>query len=278
MGDVSLERALEFVRSHPASVHYAVTELAGNFKVRSSVNNHCVYLHKSRGADLTGPLRKVDTTLPVLGQPGTRQSPPNGSIAALLDPTLEALDRFLPMMGDASLAGTRKKAPRPFQVRAVPPPAARPRSQTVRPTVEPVPVGMLSSGEHAPIRPGAPLAERLVAIWDGARRAKRRSVSDIADRLAELDRGEGDPAGETERDDLAARRTRLMKEVADLTDRIDRAREPEVSEEAPSEEEEREAELAAGKLREELAEEGVRVDSLEVERPAFVDIMPEEEL
>lgn len=278
MSEVSLERALEFVRSHPASVHFAVAELAGNFKVRSSVNNHCVYLHKSRGADLTGPLRKVDTTLPVLGQPGTRQSPPNGSISALLDPTLEALDRFLPMLGDAALAGTRRKPPRPFQVRAVPATAPRPRSQTVRPAVEPVPVSPLHmGGEHASIRPGTPLTERLVAIWDGARRAKRRSISDISDRLREMERGEGDPAGATERDDLTARKGRLSREVSDLTERIDAAREPEEADVVPSEEEEHEAVLADGRLRGELAEEGVLIP-VEVERPAFVDIAPEEEL
>lgn len=60
-------------------------------------------------------LGQIDTTLPVSGQPGTYGlSKPNGSITCHIEPSLDALERFIRMLADPATAHQVTNRPKPF--------------------------------------------------------------------------------------------------------------------------------------------------------------------
>lgn len=170
MSEVSVEKAMEFVRSHPAAASVNIKEISAFWKVISTVNGHHIYIKKG------GRLGQIDTNLPIKGEPGTRPlNSSNGSITCHIEPDLEHLGRFLGMLADGSLGKHKKNTPRPFRTPAAPRP---PRAQS--PVVErPVPLQevMAPDEPHAPIIPG-PLKDRIRKIRESAARAKARRLAE----------------------------------------------------------------------------------------------------
>lgn len=129
-------------------------------KVEGPSNKHRIYVMESKF------LGRIDTTLDVLGQPGTTQlNQPNGSIRCHIEPNLEHLETFLRMLGDSSLGKQVPNKHRPFG-------AVKQPSRTPRPTAQPVQVEDVQPVEY--IAEGGTLAERIEMIKAGVRRAKIR--------------------------------------------------------------------------------------------------------
>lgn len=87
-----------------------VEEQRGFVKVTSATNGHKIYLSKGARA-----VKRVDTSLPVLGQAGTLPlEKPNGKIECHLQPDLEVVSGFLAMMADENTPKIRtaKRAPK----------------------------------------------------------------------------------------------------------------------------------------------------------------------
>lgn len=151
-------------------------EKAGYLQVKAP-NGHRVNIQKSK------TLGHVDTTLDVLGQPGTmplKNGPgSNGSIMARIEPTLEFVEHFVRMLSSAE-AAKKASGPRPFSVRQAP----APRKPT--PVAEPIP-----SKEGPYAGKPAELAARLQMIADRSRLAKIRRYEeqglDVATATAVVD-------------------------------------------------------------------------------------------
>lgn len=135
-------------------------------KIEGPTNKQRIYVQQSK------MLGRIDTTLDVLGQPGTIQlSTPNGSIRCHIEPTLEYLESFLRMLGDSSVEKQVINKPRPFG-------ATKQPTRTPRPTATPIRMDEIVV-EHEPkeyIAEGGTLEQRLQAIKDGVRRAKVRAL------------------------------------------------------------------------------------------------------
>lgn len=86
-----------------------VEDKSGWHKYTSKANNHKIYVQKG------GTVKRIDTTLPVRGQPGTRDlKSSNGKITCHLEPDPVTFAVFVQMMTDATVEKLDGKPARPF--------------------------------------------------------------------------------------------------------------------------------------------------------------------
>lgn len=139
-----------------------VLEKAGYLQLKAA-NGHRINIQRSK------TLGYIDTTLDVLGQPGTlplKNGPGSqGAIMARIEPTLENIETFMKAL-PAAEAAKKASGPRPFSTRQ---PAAR------KPT--PVATPMTTKQEEGPYTGKPPeLVARLELIAERARKAKKRKL------------------------------------------------------------------------------------------------------
>lgn len=90
-----------------------IDDKSGWHKVTSKVNSHKIYVQKGDN------VKRIDTTLPVSGQEGTRQlKSPNGKITCHLEANEETFGVFVTAMSATDLEKLESKPARPFSPKA----------------------------------------------------------------------------------------------------------------------------------------------------------------
>ncbi len=98
------------LESHALALGLSVTEQKGFKKFINLETGHKLYVAKGDRA-----VKRVDTTLPILGQDGTYDlSKPNGKIACHVVPDLETVTKVLTQLADSTVGKIRqaKRAPK----------------------------------------------------------------------------------------------------------------------------------------------------------------------
>lgn len=164
--NISIEHALAVIDKVTQELGLLRSDTSACYKIQGPTNKHRMYVFKSK------TLGKIDTTLPVQGQPGTYGlSAPNGAIACHVDADLVHLETYLRMLGDAELGKQESNKPRPFAA------TRGPKARSIGPVVAPIPEReVVEPTEY--IAQGGTLDERLASIKGRARAARIRRYVD----------------------------------------------------------------------------------------------------